>query len=175
MATIILKSGNLGGPTSGTRFDDVVVKPQGAPTPTITLDPTSLSPSTDEGSSPAADSFTVQNTGGGTLNYTITDDVNWLSVDPDSGTSTGEADTITVNYSTESLSPGIYYATITVSDPNASNNPQTVDVTLTVNAAKTTVAEDFETMPSWSSSWDAGWGSAATWSIVSGGQSGNAL
>jgi hypothetical protein len=30
-------------------------------------------------------------------------------------------------------------------------------------------------MPSWSSSYDAGWGSAASWAIVGGGQSGNAL
>jgi hypothetical protein len=37
------------------------------------------------------------------------------------------------------------------------------------------VAEDFESMPSWTSSFDAGWGSAANWSIVSGGQAGNAL
>jgi hypothetical protein len=35
--------------------------------------------------------------------------------------------------------------------------------------------ENFESMPSWSSSFDASWGSAATWSIVSGGQSGNFL
>jgi hypothetical protein len=32
-----------------------------------------------------------------------------------------------------SLSASTYTATITVSDPKASNNPQTVDVTLTVN------------------------------------------
>jgi hypothetical protein len=36
-------------------------------------------------------------------------------------------------------------------------------------------SEDFESMPSWNSSWDAGWGSAASWSIQSGGQSGNYL
>jgi len=35
--------------------------------------------------------------------------------------------------------------------------------------------EDFEAMPSWSSTYNATWGSAATWSIVSGGQSGNYL
>ena len=38
-----------------------------------------------------------------------------------------------------------------------------------------TVAEDFNSVPSWTSSFDAGWGSAATWSSVGGGQSGNAL
>lgn len=35
--------------------------------------------------------------------------------------------------------------------------------------------EDFESMPSWNSTFDASWGSAANWSIVSGGQSGNFL
>lgn len=35
--------------------------------------------------------------------------------------------------------------------------------------------EDFESMPSWSSSYDASWGSAAGWAISSGGQSGNFL
>ncbi|GEM_PF-818739 len=143
--------------------------------PVITLNPTSLSPVTNEGSSPPAGSFTVQNTGGSMLEYTISDNVTWLSCTPTSGTSTGEADTITVNYSTASLTPGTYYATITVSDPEASNNPQTIAVSLTVNEVKLTVAEDFSSMPSWSSSWDAAWGSAATWSIVSGGESGNCL
>lgn len=38
-----------------------------------------------------------------------------------------------------------------------------------------TVSEDFGSMPSWSSSFDASWGSGATWQISSGGQSGNAL
>ncbi|GMU21914.1 MAG: hypothetical protein AMXMBFR13_20020 [Phycisphaerae bacterium] len=37
------------------------------------------------------------------------------------------------------------------------------------------VAEDFNSMPSWSSSFDAAWGGAASWSIVSGGQSGTCL
>ncbi len=144
---------------------------------TITLNTSSLSPSTDEGSSPANDTFTVQNTGGSTpLYYMVADDASWLSVSPATGDSTGEADTITVSYATGSLSAGTHNATITVSDPNATNNPQTIAVTLTVNATGgTTVAEDFETMPSWSSSYDAGWGSAANWYIVSGGQSGDAL
>lgn len=137
------------------------------PPPVIGLSTSELTPVTDEGSSPSNDSFTVQNDGGGTLNYTVSDDRSWLSVSPTSGSSTGEADTITVSYSTGSLSPGVHTGTITVDDTNASNGPQTIDVTLTVNAVVTTVAEDFDSMPSWSSSYDATWGSAATWSIDS--------
>jgi len=151
-------------------------KSGGGPTPTISLNPSSLSPSTDEGSSPAADSFTVQNSGTGTLYYSISDDASWLSVSPTSGSSTGEADTITVNYSTASLSAGTYNATITVSDPNATNNPQTVAVELTVNSVGGSgIQENFNSMPSWNSEFDAGWGGSANWSITSSGQSGSAL
>ncbi len=116
-------------------FDGVTIEVLGGggPSPAIDRSPATLSPSTQEGSSPDADTFTVANSGTGTLSYSITDDVAWLSVNPDSGTSTGEADTITVSYSTAGLSAGTYNATITISDPNATNNPQTIAVTLTVS------------------------------------------
>src|SRR5690606_4253297 len=105
-----------------------------APGPTIALDPASLSPSCTQGNDAAGESFTVENVGSGTLNYTISDDAAWLSVSPSSGTSTGEEDTINVTYSTTGLSAGNYNATITVSDSNATNNPQTIPVSLTVDA-----------------------------------------
>ncbi len=143
--------------------------------PTINRSPSTLAPSCTVGSNASSQTFTVANSGGGTLSYTISDNVSWLACSPTSGTSTGEADTITVTYSTSGLSAGTYNGTITISDPNATNNPQTIAVTLTVNPSKTTVAQNFESMPSWSSSFDASWGSAASWSIVSGGQSVNAL
>jgi len=118
------------------RIPEFEVRGQAAASvPAITLSPTSLSPQTNQGSSPSANTFTVQNTGQGTLSYTITDNVTWLSCTPTSGTSTSEADTITVSYSTASLSAGTYTATITVTDANASNSPQTIAVTLTVNVA----------------------------------------
>ena len=110
----------------------------GAPvSPTIALSPTTLSPSCSQGSNAASQTFTVQNTGGGMLSYTISDNVTWLACSPAGGTSTGEADTITVTYTTSSLSAGTYNGTITVSDPNATNNPQTIAVTLTVSTPVT--------------------------------------
>jgi hypothetical protein len=45
----------------------------------------------------------------------------------------------------------------------------------TLSAPKVTVAEDFNALPAWSSSFDATWGGAAAWSVVAGGQSGNCL
>ena len=60
--------------------------------------------------------------------------------------------------------------TVQVSD----NETTTVDFVLTAVPAGS-VTEDFETMPSWSSTYNAGWGSAASFSIVSGGQNQLAL
>jgi uncharacterized protein (DUF362 family) len=90
---------------------------------------------------PLTDSFTVTNTGVDTLQYSISVNEPWLSVDPVEGASTGEADTITVNYDMMSLFPGTYSATITVSDPAAYNNPQIIPVSLVVRPVKA----DFDT------------------------------
>ena len=144
---------------------------------TITRSPSTLARTITQGQNAAAQTFTVQNTGGSTtLNYTITDNVSWLSVSPTSGTSNGEVDTINVTYATTGLGVGTHNGTITISDPNATNNPQTIAVTVTVNSSgPLTVTEDFQTMPSWSSTFNASWGSAASFSINGTGQSGNSL
>jgi C1A family cysteine protease len=102
--------------------------------PAISRSPTSLTASCLEGASPVDDSFEVWNSGGGTLTYSISDNAAWLSCTPNSGTSTGEKDVITVKYSTAALAAGVYNATISISAGGASNSPQTVSVTLTVNA-----------------------------------------
>lgn len=128
-------SGSSGGTII--RADAVKWQIVGPQPPTITLSPATLTPSCEQGSNAASQTFTVQNTGGSTLSYSISDNQTWLSVTPASGTSTGEADTITVNYATSGLSAGTYNATITVSDPNATNNPQTIAVTLTVSTPVT--------------------------------------
>ena len=118
-------------------FDNFCASSTGTCTsPESTLSTGSLTPSVLEGQNAASQSFTVQNSAGGgtTLSYSISDDAGWLSVSPTSGTSTGEADTIDVNYATSGLAAGGYNATITVSDAAAVNTPQTVAVTLTVTA-----------------------------------------
>jgi len=144
--------------------------------PEIVLSPAGLEPEANEGYSPSNDTFTVTNVGVDTLDYTITTDMSWINVSPSSGSSTGESDTITVSYSTAALNAGWYLGTITVTDPDAVNNPQTISVSLTITGTNdATVIENFGDMPTWDYTYDAGWGSAATWSIDSGGQSGNCL
>ncbi len=105
----------------------------------IELDTTELEPWVWEGGTADPASFTLRNTGTGDLNYTITD-VNsgvtdWITCAPVSGGPVTQEDgpqTITISYDTSSLAAGHYDATITVSDPNASNNPQTIDIDLDV-------------------------------------------
>jgi hypothetical protein len=109
------------------------VDPAPALPPGIGLSAGSLSNSTTEGFNASSQTFKVWNSGESTLSYSITDDVFWLSLNPTSGTSTGEQDTITVTYNTSGLSAGSYFATITVSDPNAVNSPQTISVDLTIS------------------------------------------
>ena len=49
------------------------------------------------GQNATSDSFEIWNSGGGILNYTISDDVNWVDCSPTSGSSIGEPNTITYN------------------------------------------------------------------------------
>lgn len=84
-------------------------------------------------------SFSLRNSGVGTLPYTIAESAGWLSVGPVEGTSMGEIDTATLSFDTTGLPGGTYQAVISVAGP-ASNSPQSLLVTLTV----TTVKPDFD-------------------------------
>lgn len=122
---------------SGAILDQFTIS---VPGPTIAVNPASLSPAAFVGSNAPDGSFSVSNSGTGTITYTITDNADWLSVSPDNGTSTGEADTITVSYDTAALAIGTHHATITVTAPEALNSPRTLPVTLTIE----TVWPDFD-------------------------------
>jgi hypothetical protein len=73
--------------------------------------------------------FLIRNIGGGTLDWTITDDAYWLDCDPGNGINFG---VVTVSVNASGLSPRTYTGTITIADPNAINSPKTIAVTLTV-------------------------------------------
>lgn len=109
------------------------------PSPKILLDPTTIDRVFWMGETPAADVFTVTNAGPDSLNYDITDDAPWLSVYPSSGSSSGEADPIDINYDLAGLPSGEHTATITVTSDDAWNSPQTIALTVTT----WTVGPDF--------------------------------
>ena len=107
--------------------------PDSVPKSTLSVSPLTLSSTIEVGEVAPAQLFTVRNSGIGTTRYTITDDAPWMSIFPTSGMSMGETDSISVNYDTATLTPGVYTGLITISDPGAENSPQTILVTLTVN------------------------------------------
>ena len=106
--------------------------------PEISIEPGSISfQATDGGANPSPVYMFVSNSGEGTLTYSIDWDANWLSVSPNSGKTKEAARKHIVSANINGLIAGSYSATITVSDPGASNSPQTVPVTLTISSVPT--------------------------------------
>jgi len=106
----------------------------------IVLSPTSFTHTAYVATGLADDTFTVASGGADTLNYTIETDVPWLGVEPASGSSSGQADPITVTYHLAELAPGQHTGTITISSNEAYNSPRAVTVQLTIE----TVEADFD-------------------------------
>lgn len=97
-----------------------------------------------QGQIAAAGSFEVWNKGGGTSVYSIVDNAAWLSVSPTNGTSAGAHNSHLLNFDSAALTAGTYAATVTVSDPMATNSPRTLAVSLQViggNAALATALD----------------------------------
>lgn len=86
------------------------------------------------GTLPVGKTFLITNTGGGTLNWSVSDNnALWLDQNPVSGNNNSQ--TVTVSVNTTNLAPGTYTATITVSSSNADNSPQTIAVDYVVSPA----------------------------------------
>ncbi len=104
------------------------------PVPSILLNPTSLTFSgTAGGTAPPSKLFSLTNPTGGTLNWSLSESEAWLGLNVTSGTTTTEIDSISANISTAGLAAGTYTTAITVTASGASNSPQTLPVTLTLN------------------------------------------
>lgn len=84
-----------------------------------------------DGANPDPKLFSVSNTGGSTLNWTASNSEAWLSIDPTFGTDAGD---VTLNVDITGLIFGDYFDTVWVSDPAAANDPQFVEVRLTVGS-----------------------------------------
>lgn len=89
------------------------------------------------GADPSSQSFFIENSGGGTLNYVIDWDAPWLGVNPTSGATDGPSRKHTASVNTGGLGAGTYQGTIVITDPKASNSPQTIGVTLHISSPLT--------------------------------------
>lgn len=100
--------------------------------PSITLSKNSLDfNAVYGGANPFDQSFQISNAGGGILDWSVSDNANWLTCSPTSGQGNAE---ITVAANSSGLPVGTHTATITVTSPNADNSPQDISVTLNVTA-----------------------------------------
>jgi len=104
----------------------------------ISLTPASITATVTNGSEETT-YFEVGNAGGGTMDYTLSESLGWLSLDGSGGSAAGEVDRIEVTLGVGSPSPGTYNGSIVVSSPQATNSPTNLPVTLTVQAESGTL------------------------------------
>ncbi|MBN1391344.1 MAG: S8 family serine peptidase [Sedimentisphaerales bacterium] len=101
---------------------------------------------TADGPNPPDQILTIRNSGIGTLNWTIDYDCNWLQVDPNTGSSTVEANEVVLSADCTGLEASIYNCELTVSDPCATNSPQTVEVILHIGPLELLVPSEYPTI-----------------------------
>ncbi|MEX2182226.1 MAG: hypothetical protein WD771_09310 [Gemmatimonadaceae bacterium] len=104
------------------------------PPPTISLSVAALVfTGVADGVSPASQVVTITNTGGSTLEWVATANQAWVGLAPASGSGTS----LTVSANTTGLTAGTYNAAVAISSSTATNSPQVVNVTLTVEPPST--------------------------------------
>ena len=79
----------------------------------------------------------INNLGGGTLNWTVSKDADWLICTPGSGNGNG---IVSVSVVPAGLQVGTYTGAILIQDPDAVNSPVTVPVTLKIYGTGTTTS-----------------------------------
>ena len=102
----------------------------------LQVTPTALSFVTLEGAPAPAQALTIRNTGGSSLNWTITGegDTGWVTLSETSGTlAPGTQATVSVG-TDNSRSPDIYEGSLRVESAEADNSPQLVSLRFTVHA-----------------------------------------
>ncbi|MBX9659750.1 MAG: choice-of-anchor D domain-containing protein [Nitrospiraceae bacterium] len=106
--------------------------------PTLTRNPSVLSFSAvQNGSSPAAQSLTIANTGPGTLTWTASSNSAWLTLNNATSASGTNLGSVSIRVNPAGLSVGTHSGLITIVGTGAANSPQIVTVSFDVTAAPT--------------------------------------
>jgi len=101
--------------------------------PQIWVNPKNFSLNAQEaGANPTIQNLVINNTGPGTLSYTISSNVPWLRALPPSGQSQGTAQSHTIKADISNLSSGSYTGLLSINSNSAANSPQTVTVSLEI-------------------------------------------
>ncbi len=137
---------NSTGAVAGVYLHQVTGPPSTAPS--VQVSPTSLSFSAAAGgANPAAQTLSITNGGDGTLTWTASENLSWLSLDATSGTAPAS---LGVTVTSTGMAAGTYTGNLTLSDSGASGSSQTVAVTLTVTTSATPVLQTTPTSLSFS-------------------------
>jgi hypothetical protein len=141
---------DISGLSEGDYFGDIIVTAPGAMgspdtvhvtlhiegVPELLVSPDSLAFNAVVGGvNPADQNFRIENIGGGSFDYTIFEDITWLSAAPMSGGPVPPTDTVQVSVDISGLSAGDYEGDIIVTAPGAQGSPDTVQVTLHIEAS----------------------------------------
>lgn len=81
-----------------------------------------LSPEALQGNDASNMTFDVWNSGGGTLTYSVSDNVPWIVIENGEGSTDRTHKKVTVRFSTASLAPGLYMATVTINARESNGN-----------------------------------------------------
>jgi len=84
------------------------------------------------GMNPVEQVLSIRNIGGGDMNWVISEDCDWLTVEPKSGTCRDEVDDVNLYVDISGLAVGKYNCQITVTADGAEYSPQIIDVVLTI-------------------------------------------
>jgi parallel beta-helix repeat protein/predicted outer membrane repeat protein len=85
-----------------------------------------------DGADPAPAVVEIRNAGGGTLHWQAACDAAWLSVEPTVGVSSEQPGLMTLRADTQGMAHGLHQALLTVTDPQAVNDPRRLLVTLRI-------------------------------------------
>jgi hypothetical protein len=104
--------------------------------PVLSLSPDVLNFSAEVGgANPADQQFQIRNTGASTFDYTLSENTPWLTATPMSGGPIPPTDTVQVSVDISGLSAGDYEGEIIVTAPSAQGSPDTVHVSLHIEAS----------------------------------------
>ena len=121
------------GASGAPRTVEVTLTVTRAPTGALEVGPAELAFSTEQGSSPAAQTLTIRNTGSGALTWSASEPIAWLVGSPAGGSlAPGQSASMSIAVNSADLAAGRYTGAITFAAPGATGSPRSVDVTLTV-------------------------------------------
>ncbi|MHC4742076.1 MAG: right-handed parallel beta-helix repeat-containing protein, partial [Planctomycetota bacterium] len=104
-----------------------------APRPIIRIVPREVNFAAEyNGDNPEHQIVNIDNTGVGTLKWKIVEDCPWLEVEPTQGESVDQAEQVSLTVDVAGLAIGAHDCILTVVDPCATNNPQTIRVILDI-------------------------------------------